>query len=60
MFIEKHGRMSEAPEVELTEKSLQVAVRNIARILGDDISPEQPLLDTRLPDVSRVAAILAP
>jgi pilus assembly protein CpaF len=60
VFIEKHGRMSEATEVILSEKSLQVAVRNIARILGDDISPEQPLLDARLPDGSRVAAILTP
>jgi pilus assembly protein CpaF len=60
VFIEKHGQMSHAPEVDLSEKSLQVAVRNIARVLGDDISPEQPLLDARLPDGSRVAAILAP
>jgi pilus assembly protein CpaF len=44
----------------LTEKSLQVAVRNIARLLGDDISPEKPLLDARLPDGSRLAAVLPP
>jgi pilus assembly protein CpaF len=60
VFVEKHGQMKEVPEIDLSEKSLQVAVRNIARVLGDDISPEQPLLDARLPDGSRVAAILAP
>jgi pilus assembly protein CpaF len=52
--------MSLVPNVVIQEKSLQVAVRNIARVLGDDISEEQPLLDARLPDGSRVAAVLFP
>ena len=37
-----------------------VAVRNIARRLGDDISEEKPILDSRLPDGSRVAAVIRP
>ena len=44
----------------MKEKSLQVAVRNIARALGDDISEDKPLLDSRLPDGSRVAAVFPP
>jgi pilus assembly protein CpaF len=60
VFIEKDGQMLEAPGVEIPEKSLQVAVRNIARALGDEICEEQPLLDSRLPDGSRVAAVLPP
>jgi pilus assembly protein CpaF len=60
VFFEKDGQMQEAPNTALTEKSLQVAVRNIARVLGDEISPEKPLLDARLPDGSRVAAVLPP
>src|SRR3989442_2078108 len=60
VFIERSGELEEVAGLALTEKSLQVAVRNIARALGDDISPEQPLLDSRLPDCSRVAAVLAP
>jgi pilus assembly protein CpaF len=60
VFVEKQGRMQEVPNAGLTEKSLQVAVRNIARVLGDEISPEKPLLDSRLPDGSRVAAVLPP
>ncbi len=60
VFIERQGRMEEVPNGGLTEKSLQVAVRNIARLLGDDISPEKPLLDARLPDGSRLAAVLPP
>src|ERR1700733_64788 len=60
VFIEKLGELQLVPGIVLAEKSLQVAVRNIARALGDDISPEQPLLDSRLPDGSRVAAVFPP
>jgi pilus assembly protein CpaF len=60
VFVERSGRMQGAPGVALSEKTLQVAVRNIARTLGDDISPEKPLLDARLPDGSRVAAVFPP
>src|ERR1043166_9167838 len=60
VFIERGGALEEGSSAGLTEKSLQVAVRNIARVLGDEVSPEQPLLDARLPDGSRVAAVLAP
>ena len=35
-------------------------MRNIARRLGDEISEEKPLLDSRLPDGSRVAAVFPP
>jgi pilus assembly protein CpaF len=44
----------------ISEKSLQVAARNIARALGDEISVESPLLDSRLPDGGRVAIALSP
>jgi pilus assembly protein CpaF len=60
IFIEKHGELLTVPDVVLTEKLLQVAVRNIARVLGDEINDEMPLLDSRLPDGSRVAAALPP
>lgn len=60
VFIEKYGELRSVAEVTISEKSLQVAVRNIARVLGDDISEEKPLLDARLPDGSRVAAVFPP
>jgi pilus assembly protein CpaF len=60
VFIEKAGILCECRGVEMSDKSLQVAVRNIARVLGDDVGPERPVLDARLPDGSRVAAVLAP
>lgn len=60
VFIEKFGEMQKVPGVILSEKSLHVAIRNIARVLGDDISEEEPILDARLPDGSRVTAIIPP
>jgi len=60
IFIERVGHLQEVPDAQLTEKNLQVAVRNIARALGDEISESQPLLDSRLPDGSRVAAVIPP
>jgi pilus assembly protein CpaF len=60
IFVERHGDLEEIADVRLTEKNLQVAVRNIARSLGDEINEAQPLLDSRLPDGSRVAAVIPP
>jgi pilus assembly protein CpaF len=60
VFLERDGMLDEADGVHLEEKDLQVAVRNIARTLGDDVSEEQPILDARLPDGSRVAAVIPP
>jgi pilus assembly protein CpaF len=60
VFIEKYGELRPVPDVAISERSLQVAIRNIARVLGDEISEEKPLLDARLPDGSRVAAVFPP
>src|SRR5215468_6304107 len=60
IFIEKAGHLQPVPEVKLTSESLVVAVKNIARRLGDDISESKPILDSRLPDGSRVAAVIPP
>ena len=60
IFIERHGRLTPVPDVQLDERNLRVAVKNIARALGDDISEEQPILDARLEDGSRVAAVFPP
>src|SRR6266568_7096853 len=60
IFIEKAGYLQAVPGVKLTPASLIVAVKNIARRLGDDISDAKPILDSRLPDGSRVAAVLPP
>jgi pilus assembly protein CpaF len=60
VFIERDGFVQRVPGIELSERSLTVAVKNIARRLGDDISESKPILDSRLPDGSRVAAVIPP
>jgi len=60
VFIERAGLLRQVQDVSLGEKSLMVAVKNIARRLGDDISESKPILDSRLPDGSRVAAVIPP
>jgi pilus assembly protein CpaF len=60
VFIEKAGFLQQVQGVCLGEKSLMVAVKNIARRLGGDISEAKPILDSRLPDGSRVAAVIPP
>jgi pilus assembly protein CpaF len=60
VFIEKDGFLQEVKGVPLGEKALMVAVKNIARRLGNDISEAKPILDARLPDGSRVAAVIPP
>jgi pilus assembly protein CpaF len=60
IFVEKDGYIQAVPKVRLTPESLMVAVKNIARRLGDDISEAKPVLDSRLPDGSRVAAVIPP
>ena len=60
VFIEKDGFLQEVKGVSLGDKALMVAVKNIARRLGNDISGAKPILDSRLPDGSRVAAVIPP
>lgn len=60
IFIEKQGVMERVLGITIPTDQLRVAVQNIARSLGDDISEEKPILDSRLPDGSRIAAVLPP
>jgi pilus assembly protein CpaF len=60
VFVERNGFLEQVPGITLGERSLTVAVKNIARRLGDDISETKPILDSRLPDGSRVAAVIPP
>src|SRR4051812_2297454 len=60
VFVERAGRLEPVPGRALESRNLTVAIKNIARACGDDISEMQPLLDARLEDGSRVAAMLPP
>src|SRR6266404_3600985 len=60
VFFEKNGFLERAHGISIGERALLVAVKNIARRLGNDISEASPILDSRLPDGSRVAAVIPP
>jgi pilus assembly protein CpaF len=60
VFFEKNGFLERAHGVSIGDRALLVAVKNIARRLGNDISEASPILDSRLPDGSRVAAVIPP
>src|SRR3981081_1761949 len=60
VFFEKNGFLQQAEGISIGNRALMVAVKNIARRLGNDISEAHPILDSRLPDGSRVAAIIPP
>ncbi len=60
VFVERAGLIRLEPDVRLLEPALEAAVKRIARELGQDVSPSKPLLEARLPDGSRVAAVFPP
>jgi pilus assembly protein CpaF len=60
VFVERRGCLELVPDLTLEPRNLQVAIKNIARTCGDDISEDQPILDARLEDGSRVAAMFPP
>ncbi len=60
VYIEKGGRLYETEARFESEDALLSAVHNIAQSVGREINADQPILDARLPDGSRVHAILPP
>ena len=59
IFIEEKGAMKLAAET-FTVDELSAAVLNIAQYVGRRVSEEEPYLDARLPDGSRVAILMPP
>ncbi len=60
VFVEREGMIEAVAGRTLETRNLTVAIKNIARACGDEISEAQPLLDARLEDGSRVAAMFPP
>lgn len=60
VFVERRGLLELVPVTFKDEQALQAAVRNIAQFVGRQIDEHNPILDARLPDGSRVAAVLPP
>ncbi|WP_394822976.1 CpaF family protein [Pendulispora albinea] len=60
IFIERRGRLERVAAKFPNPKALFSALRNAAQYVGKHADEERPLLEGRLPDGSRVAAVLPP
>ncbi len=60
VFVERAGVLQPVQDRTVESRNLAVAIKNIARACGDEISDAQPILDARLEDGSRVAALFPP
>ena len=61
VFADRNGVVQHIPLASpYTNDRLQAAIERVARILGQDLSSQNPILNTRMPDGSRVAVVGAP
>jgi len=60
IYIERNGRLEETDAQFESEDALLSAIHNVAQWVGRDINAESPVLDARLPDGSRVNAVIPP
>jgi pilus assembly protein CpaF len=61
VYADRDGVMQHIPlTTPYTNDRLQAAIERVARILGQDLTAQNPILNTRLPDGSRVAVVGAP
>jgi len=60
IFIERDGQIIPTEAKFESEDALLSAVQNVSQWVGREINDEHPILDARLPDGSRVHAILPP
>jgi pilus assembly protein CpaF len=61
VYADKAGVVEHIPlSTPYTNERLTAAIERVARILGQDLTSQNPILNTRLPDGSRVAVVGAP
>ncbi len=60
IFIERKGKLYKTTAKFPDEDSLRAAANNIAQSVGRRVTDEEPRLDARLPDGSRVAVVIPP
>lgn len=60
IFAERKGLVYRTPNTFPSEESLDAAMRSIAQSVGRTIDEENPRLDARLPDGSRIHVVLPP
>jgi len=60
VYVERNGRLIHTDVRFAGDDALLSAINNIAQWVGREISEEHPVLDARLPDGSRVHAVIPP
>lgn len=60
VYVERKGRLEEVPARFVSEPALKAAAANIAKSVGRILDEMHPRLDARLPDGSRVHAVIPP
>lgn len=61
VYADKSGVVQHIPlSTPYTNERLTAAIERVARILGQDLTSQNPILNTRLPDGSRVAVVGPP
>ena len=61
VYADRGGTLEQISLVQpYSSDRLQAAIERVARVLGQDLTKQNPVLNTRLPDGSRVAVVAAP
>lgn len=60
IYIERRGKIEKTNARFESDDALVSAIHNVAQWVGREIDPERPILDARLPNGSRVNAIVPP
>lgn len=60
IYVEKRGQLHLVPARFETREALVAALRNAAQFVGKHIDEQRPILEGRLPDGSRIEAVLPP
>lgn len=60
VYVELGGKLQKTPAVFPSEQALRAAASNIAKSVGRMLNEDNPRLDARLPDGSRVHAVIPP
>ncbi|MEI6808249.1 MAG: ATPase, T2SS/T4P/T4SS family [bacterium] len=60
IYIERRGKVTLTDAKFLSDQALQAAVKNVAKNIGRNFNLENPRLDARMPDGSRVHAVIPP
>lgn len=60
IYIERQGRLQLTELVFPSEHALMAALRNLAQFVGRQLNARAPVLEARLPDGSRVEAVIPP